>query len=92
MNASHLAEAITERLNAHDLLGVLDLGAPADEYDPEMRDFVRLIAAGTAITPEVVADVWHNWFGEPSELPGPPTSGMAALAADLREVQQAHSK
>ena len=41
-----LKAAITERLNAHDLLGVLDHGAPEDEYDPEMKDFAKLIAEG----------------------------------------------
>ena len=71
-----LREAVTACLNSHDLLGVLALGAPADEYDPEMEDFAALIAAGTTITPEVVATVWHKWFGEPSEQPGPPTAEM----------------
>jgi hypothetical protein len=44
---TRLREAITERLNAHDLIGVMDHGAPATEYDPEMEDFAALIAAGT---------------------------------------------
>ncbi len=61
---SALKAAITERLNAHDLLGVMGHGAPADEYDPEMEDFARLMAEGQLITPEVVAAVWHKWFGE----------------------------
>lgn len=64
---ARLRSAITERLNAYDLLGVMDHGAPADEYDPEMEDFARLIAEGEAITPEVVATVWHKWFGDPTE-------------------------
>jgi hypothetical protein len=46
---SALRAAITERLNANDLLGVMDHGAPADEYDPEMEDFARLIAGGETI-------------------------------------------
>lgn len=89
---ARLRAAVTERLNAHDLLGVLELGAPADEYDPEMEDFAWLIAEGEVITPEVVATVWHKWFGEPTEEPEPPTSGMAALAADLQSIQQDFGK
>jgi hypothetical protein len=54
-----LRAAITERLNAHDLAGVMDHGAPPTEYDSEMEDFAALIAAGETITPEVVATVWH---------------------------------
>ena len=84
--------AVTAILNAHDLLGVLELGAPADEYDPEMQDFVLLKAAGTFITPEVVAMVWHKWFGDAKEEPEPPTSGMVSLAADLQSLQQGFEK
>ena len=79
--------AITERLNAHDLLGIMDHGAPETEYDPEMEDFAALITAGTPITPEVVSTVWHKWFGDPSEEPEPPTTAIEALAADLQSVQ-----
>lgn len=79
-----LKAAITERLNAHDLLGIMDHGAPETEYDPEMEDFAVLIAAGDPITPEAVATVWHKWFGDPSEEPEAPTLAMASLAADLQ--------
>ena len=89
---SRLRAAITERLNAHDLLGVMDHGAPEDEYDPEMEDFAALIAAGTPITSEVVATVWHKWFGdsfgETTGEPEPPTAAMEALAADLQAIQR----
>lgn len=81
-----LSEAVMNRLNAHDLLGVMAHGAPADEYRPEAEDFARLIAQGAVISPEVVAGVWHKWFGDSSEEAGPPTSGMASLAADLQTV------
>jgi hypothetical protein len=82
---ARLRAAVTACLNSHDLLGVLNLGAPADEYDPEMEDFVRLLAAGEPITAEVAAAVWHKWFGDPAEQPGP-TAGMGALASDLQAL------
>ncbi|AOT04339.1 hypothetical protein [Arthrobacter sp. U41] len=89
-NTPDCATAITELLNAHDLLDVMDHGAPEDEYDPEMEDFAALIAAGTPITPEVVATVWHKWFGDrmggTAGEPEPPTSGLVALAADLQAL------
>lgn len=73
---TRLRAAITKRLNAHDLLGVLDHGAPEDEYDPEMEDFAALIAADETVTPEVVATVWHKClgdsFGETTGQPEPP--------------------
>jgi hypothetical protein len=82
-----LREAVTACLNAHDLLGVMNYGAPATEYDPEMEDFARLIAEGETITPERVATVWHKCFGEPSEGPDAPTAAMHALSAALRNVR-----
>jgi hypothetical protein len=88
---ARLRSAITERLNAHDLLGVMDHGAPEDEYDPEMEDFAALITAGGDITPEAVATVWHKWFGDSfgntGGEPEAPTSGMAALAAGLQAIR-----
>lgn len=84
---ARLRTAITERLAAHDLAGVLDHGAPATGYDAEMEDFAALVTAGGTITSEVVAAVWHKWFGDPSEEPAAPTPGMAALAADLQRIQ-----
>ncbi|MDI3213578.1 hypothetical protein [Arthrobacter sp. AL12] len=88
---ARMRAAITERLNAHDLLGVLDLGAPADEYGPEMEDFAALFAARETVTPEVVATVWQKWFGnsfgDTAGEPEPPTSAMVALAADLQAIQ-----
>lgn len=77
-----LRRAVTECVNAHDLLGVLD-DAPPDEYDPEIEDFTRLIAKGKPITPEVVAAVWHKWFGDSKK----PTPRITALANDLRSIQ-----
>lgn len=81
-----LRDAVSACLNKHDLLGVLSLGAPADEYNPEAEDFTGLLAAGEPITADVVAGVWHKWFGDPS-LPAPaPTREMAALALDLQSL------
>lgn len=88
---ARMRTAITEQLNAHDLLRFMEHGASEDEYGPEMEDFAALIAAGTTITSEVVAAVWHKWFGGTSGNtdgePEPPTSNMEALAADLQALQ-----
>ncbi|MCX6499228.1 MAG: hypothetical protein NTU93_10565 [Arthrobacter sp.] len=89
---TRLRSAITAHLNAHDLSGLMDHGAPTTEYDPEMEDFAALITAGQTITAEVVATVWHKWFGDTrgdtTTEPEVPTPAMAALAADLQDVQR----
>lgn len=83
---AHFRDAVSACLIAHDLLGVLDLGAPENEYDPEAEDFTRLLVAGEPVTAEVVAAVWHKWFGDPGQQAPAPTQEMAALAADLQAI------
>lgn len=84
---ARLRAEVIRRLNAHDLSGVMDHGAPSDEYAPEAEDLAALVAQGVPITAGLVADIWHKWFGEPSGQPGAPTPAMVALAADLRGLQ-----
>jgi hypothetical protein len=88
---TRLRQALTERLNAHDLADVMDYGAPGNEYNPEMEDFAALVTRGEPVTPEVVAAVWHKWFGDSqgnsAGEPERPTAAMPALAADLQDVQ-----
>ena len=88
MTTAHapLRDAVSACLNKHDLLGVLSLGAPADEYEPEAEDFTRLLEAGEPITADVVAGVWQKWFGNPSRQATAPTREMAALAHDLQAL------
>ncbi len=85
---TRLRTEVTACLNAHDLSGVMDHGAPADEYSPEMEDLVRFMAAGGTVTPDVVATVWHEWFGDPAEARPEPTPAMESLAADLLAIER----
>lgn len=84
---ARLLDAITACLAEHDLSGVMDHGAPADEYAPEAADFARYMAAGRTITPDVVATVWHEWFGDSADTRPEPASAMEALAADLQAIR-----
>ncbi|HEX3785242.1 MAG TPA: hypothetical protein VHX38_36765 [Pseudonocardiaceae bacterium] len=59
-------------LNAHDPAGLLNAGAPDDEYTPEAEDFASRLREGQPITRQVVIDVWERWFG--------PDSGYVQLA------------
>jgi hypothetical protein len=56
-----------------------------------MKDFAALIAAGTPIIPQVVAAVWHKWFGDSrGETAGegePRTDVMTVLAPGLQAIQ-----
>jgi hypothetical protein len=58
--------AVERIINEADPIGLLQMGAPADEYAPEIWTIVPRVA--DAQGPDQVADVLHSeflrWFGE----------------------------
>jgi len=62
-------------VNREDPVGLLDAGAPQDEYDPEVGDLINL---HEAVTAEQVSAVFLHWFGGSGAMP----SEMAARIAD----------
>ena len=69
MSAYFLAARMV--VNREDPVGLLGLGAPEDEYDPEVRELVKW---RKAVTAEQVGTVLLRWFGESGVMP----SDMAA--------------
>jgi hypothetical protein len=49
-------------INRHDPMGLLNSGAPLDEYSPEVDSLRRLYENGDSITPSQVVDVFEYWF------------------------------
>ena len=78
--------AVRAVLNKHDPEGLLAIGAPDDEYDPESEDFARLLRDGQPISHEVVVEVWGKWFGATgfTRADGPE---IDALATDLDSLR-----
>jgi hypothetical protein len=69
---------------------LLAMGAPADEYDPEVGDLVRLVFRDALPTEDEVTAVWGRWFGDHSTL----TSTEVAVVTDVLRVlhaQYAHA-
>jgi len=62
-------------VNREDPVGLLGMGAPEDEYDPEVRELVKW---RKAVTAEQVSAVFLRWFGESGVMP----PDMAARIAD----------
>jgi hypothetical protein len=60
---SALRSALRAVIDRRDPEGLLALGAPSDEYDPEAADLARLRSGGGPFTPTTVAEVWERWFG-----------------------------
>jgi len=70
-------------VNREDPVGLLSMGAPEDEYDPEVKDLVRW---RKPVTAERVGAVFLQWFGESGAMP----SDVAARIAD--GINQAHAR
>ncbi len=47
-------------VNEVDPVGLIDMGSPDDEYDPEVEDLIKW---REPVTPERVAEVFIRWFG-----------------------------
>jgi len=52
--------AVRAVVNEQDPIGLLELGAPQDEYDPEVGDLAGL---GVPLNAQDVIDVFVRWFG-----------------------------
>jgi hypothetical protein len=75
METSGYFLAVRAVVNREDPVGLLQLGAPEDEYDPEVADLIKW---QKALTAEQVSVVFLRWFGRPGAMP----SDMAARIAD----------
>jgi hypothetical protein len=71
-------------VNREDPVGLLDVGAPEDEYDPEVRD---LTESREAVTAEQVRAVFVRWFGASGAMP-PETA--ARIAGRINEARAQH--
>lgn len=69
-------------VDAADPEGLLELGAPTDEYDGEVEDLTRLVVRGD-VTADSVLEVWERWFGPRSALQRDPAQ-LEQLTQQLR--------
>jgi hypothetical protein len=74
-----VVDAIVAR---HDPIGLLAIGCPDDEYEPEVTDLLPRLkgAASTDELMSLVHGVFERWFGERA---CGPKEGYRALAQDL---------
>jgi hypothetical protein len=57
---------VKEVIDEWDPIGLLSLGCPDDEYDPEIKDIVKLVSQIKSIDEIAVGiqEVFNKWFGE----------------------------
>jgi hypothetical protein len=72
--------AVHAAVAGEDPEGLLALGTPADEYDPEIADLVGLVL-NESVTEGRVLEIWEGWFG--------PGSGLADHPEVLRRLTAA---
>jgi hypothetical protein len=80
-----LVAAVKAAVDAADPIGLLELGAPIDEYEPEIGTIVPRVAkaADVAEVHRIVHEEFGRWFGK--DTAGP----FAAYEAPAREIWQA---
>lgn len=86
MTDPRVARAAVKRLvDQLDPEGLLRIGAPPDEYDAEIDDFVAAVLADATVTESLVQDIWARWFG-PRLKPPPSLSELARRLATIQRL------
>jgi hypothetical protein len=67
MTDDQVAAAVRALINRYDPEGLLDMGAPEDEYDPQVGDLIALVCGREQITADAVGSVWNRWFDDVSD-------------------------
>ena len=74
-------ERTRDIVNRHDPIGLIALGAPADEYDHQIAKLTILVLGASTVDETVVDQIWIRSFGTEYSMSGHPT--LTALAHDL---------
>lgn len=77
--------AVRAVVNNEDPVGLIAMGAPDDEYEPEIEDLIKWREPAT---PEAVGEVFLRWFGSGA---GDLTNESAArIASGINDIRRAH--
>ncbi|RVX47782.1 hypothetical protein EDD27_10733 [Nonomuraea polychroma] len=87
MRDDQVTAAVRVLINQCDPEGLLGMGAPEDEYDPEVRDLTALVCGEEEITAEAVGAVWNRWFNEVSEWSTRKPEQVNEVAAPLERLR-----
>jgi hypothetical protein len=85
METRELRAAVRGVMNELDPEGLLRMGAPSDEYDGEVDDFVGVIVRVVEVTEALVRATWAKWFW-PAAAEGPRLIELARRLAECKGV------
>lgn len=81
--------AVRHVVNKWDPEALIDIGAPGDEYDPEVTDLVRMVLRPDQFGAAEIEAAWHRWFGDDHGMRG---KTLRAVAEDLVFLQRRFAK
>ncbi|MET9339023.1 hypothetical protein [Nonomuraea sp. NPDC003804] len=87
MTGDQVAAAVRALINRYDPEGLLGMGAPEDEYDPEVGDLATLVCGGDEITADAVGFVWNRWFNDVSDWCTRQPEQVREVAAALEKLR-----
>ncbi|MEU8149173.1 hypothetical protein [Nonomuraea sp. NPDC048901] len=87
MTGDQVAAAVRALINRYDPEGLLGMGAPEDEYDPEVGDLTALVRGGEKITADAVSSVWNRWFDDVSDWCTRQPEQVREVAAALERLR-----
>jgi hypothetical protein len=80
-----LRAAVRAIIDAADPVGLLAIGAPADEYEWEVNDLVALVRSGKKPTSRRVRAILRRWFGKRTRIS---RATVAQIADGLAGISQ----
>lgn len=78
---------VRDLINTEDPIGLIAMGAPEDEYDPEIEDLIKW---REPVSSEAVAEVFLRWFGSGVGDLSPDTARR--IATGINEARLRHSR
>ncbi|MEV0236335.1 hypothetical protein [Nonomuraea sp. NPDC050786] len=87
MTDDQIAAAVRLLINQYDPEGLLEMGAPEDEYDPEVGDLAALVCGEEEITADAVGSIWNRWFDDVSDWCVRQPEQVSEVAAGLERLR-----
>ncbi|MCG5217306.1 hypothetical protein [Streptosporangium sp. KLBMP 9127] len=87
MTGDQVSAAVRVLITRYDPEGLLGMGAPEDEYDPEVRDLAALVDGSEEITADAVGSIWNRWFNMASNWCTRQPEQVVEVAAALERLR-----
>lgn len=87
MTDDQMAAAVRVLINRFDPESLLGMGAPENEYDPEVDDLTALVCGREEITADAVGSIWNRRFNDVSDWRTRHPEQVTDVAAALERLR-----